>query len=183
MFAAMHARNNTIIHNEFSNLVRDSCDPGKETPLLQCHLYTKCIILPRQARDKHRESTQKRVTRFLRHARVIWRGQGPTCHWQRCPRYLNPAKALVKKRSFLIYKNDDFTKTGSGQTQGKRSKKDRVLAGGPPLRRLRWASRSCSQTPERTFQTTLRISFTRSTPAPEAMERWSRIGKRHLRTI
>eukprot|EP01046_Picozoa_sp_COSAG06_P042123 COSAG06_NODE_5325_length_3555_cov_16.312211_3_plen_61_part_00 len=30
MFAAMHARNNTIIHNEFSNLVRDSCDPGKK---------------------------------------------------------------------------------------------------------------------------------------------------------
>ena len=25
------------------------------------HLYIKCIILPRQARDKHRESTQKRV--------------------------------------------------------------------------------------------------------------------------
>ena len=24
------------------------------------HLYIKCIILPRQARDKHRESTQKR---------------------------------------------------------------------------------------------------------------------------
>eukprot|EP01046_Picozoa_sp_COSAG06_P020681 COSAG06_NODE_1523_length_9173_cov_31.694682_3_plen_96_part_00 len=23
------------------------------------HLYIKCIILPRQARDKHRESTQK----------------------------------------------------------------------------------------------------------------------------
>jgi hypothetical protein len=33
---------------------------GKDTPLL-CHLYIKCIILPRQARDKHRESTQKRV--------------------------------------------------------------------------------------------------------------------------
>ena len=25
------------------------------------HLYIKCIILPRQARDKHRESTQKRA--------------------------------------------------------------------------------------------------------------------------
>jgi hypothetical protein len=24
------------------------------------HLYIKCIILPRQARDKHRESTQKK---------------------------------------------------------------------------------------------------------------------------
>ena len=28
MFPINHARNNTIIYNEFSNLVRDSCDPG-----------------------------------------------------------------------------------------------------------------------------------------------------------
>ena len=33
---------------------------GKETPLLRCHLHIKCIILPRQARDKHRESTQNK---------------------------------------------------------------------------------------------------------------------------
>jgi hypothetical protein len=32
---------------------------GKETPLLR-HFYVKCIGLPRQARDKHRESTQKK---------------------------------------------------------------------------------------------------------------------------
>jgi hypothetical protein len=30
------------------------------------HLYIKCIILPRQARDKHRESTQKNRTRGVR---------------------------------------------------------------------------------------------------------------------
>jgi hypothetical protein len=30
---------------------------GKKTSFLR-HLYIKCIILPRQARDKHRESTQ-----------------------------------------------------------------------------------------------------------------------------
>jgi len=30
--------------------------------LFVSHLYIKCIILPRQARDKHRESTQKRTT-------------------------------------------------------------------------------------------------------------------------
>jgi len=28
MFAAFHARNNTVAYNEFSILVRDSCDPG-----------------------------------------------------------------------------------------------------------------------------------------------------------
>ena len=33
------------------------------------HLYIKMIILPRQARDKHRESTQKR-TRFLQGSRT-----------------------------------------------------------------------------------------------------------------
>jgi hypothetical protein len=30
---------------------------------LRCHLYIKCIILPRQARDKHRENSKK--WRFL----------------------------------------------------------------------------------------------------------------------
>jgi len=31
---------------------------GKKTALLR-HLYIKCIILPRQARDKHRENSKK----------------------------------------------------------------------------------------------------------------------------
>ena len=31
---------------------------GKETPLLR-HFYAKCIILPRQARDKHRDNSKK----------------------------------------------------------------------------------------------------------------------------
>jgi hypothetical protein len=42
--------------------------PGKDekTPLFARHLYIKTIILPRQARDKHRESAaqNKRVMRF-----------------------------------------------------------------------------------------------------------------------
>ena len=29
------------------------------------HLYTKAIVLPRQARDKHRESTQKREFPYI----------------------------------------------------------------------------------------------------------------------
>ena len=33
----------------------------KKRHFLRCHLCIKCMILPRQARDKHRESTQKRV--------------------------------------------------------------------------------------------------------------------------
>ena len=38
----------------FSN----SSSSGKETPFLR-HLYEKCIILPKQARDKHRENSKK----------------------------------------------------------------------------------------------------------------------------
>ena len=37
----------------------------RKTHFLRCHLYIKTIILPRQARDKHRESTQKRVAAFF----------------------------------------------------------------------------------------------------------------------
>jgi hypothetical protein len=33
-------------------------DRGETTPFLR-HLYIKCIILPRQARDKHRENSKK----------------------------------------------------------------------------------------------------------------------------
>jgi hypothetical protein len=29
--------------------------------LLRCHLYIKCIILPKQARDKHRENSKKDI--------------------------------------------------------------------------------------------------------------------------
>ena len=36
---------------------------GRERHFLR-HLYVKCIILPRQARDKHRESTRKREQRL-----------------------------------------------------------------------------------------------------------------------
>ena len=33
--------------------------PGKKTALFVSHLYIKCIILPRQARDKHRENSKQ----------------------------------------------------------------------------------------------------------------------------
>jgi hypothetical protein len=36
---------------------------GKKTPFLR-HLFIKCSNLPRQARDEHRESTQKRDDAF-----------------------------------------------------------------------------------------------------------------------
>ena len=42
---------------------------------LRCHLFVKMIILPRQARDKHRESTQK-WTRFCRRGKEMARQEG-----------------------------------------------------------------------------------------------------------
>jgi hypothetical protein len=38
--------------------------PGEKTVFLS-HLHIKTMILPRQARDKHRESTPKKEWRFL----------------------------------------------------------------------------------------------------------------------
>ena len=42
------------------------CENGRFEPFV----HTNAIILPRQARDKHRESTQKRPYRFLIQARL-----------------------------------------------------------------------------------------------------------------
>jgi len=58
---------------------------------LFAHLYMRTIILPRQARDKHRESTQKKRRVFL---------QG----------FLNPFIYQVRKRVFLrhLYINTIF---------------------------------------------------------------------------
>jgi hypothetical protein len=56
----------------YHNRIRALCGrPGQKRHFLRCHLSIKGIILPRQARDKHRESTQKRLLFFLQnpHAR------------------------------------------------------------------------------------------------------------------
>jgi hypothetical protein len=45
-------------------LVSPVIRPAQETAFLS-HLYIKTIILPRQARDKHRESTQKKDASFF----------------------------------------------------------------------------------------------------------------------
>ena len=50
----------------------------KKRHFLRCHLYIKCIILPRQARDKHRENS-KTEWRFLRPClRIILRARSST---------------------------------------------------------------------------------------------------------
>jgi hypothetical protein len=50
-----------------------SCARVRKTPLLH-RLHTKCSILPRQARDKHRENSKKRVAAFFAGRRVLVRG-------------------------------------------------------------------------------------------------------------
>ena len=97
------------------------------------HLYIKTNILPRQARDKHRENSKKRVAVQLKkdgrpflHFSAQWntlhvdgvrqvRARFPNGNPQvRDPPFLAP----------LLYRTDRFTKTGSGQTEGKHSKRD-----------------------------------------------------------
>ena len=41
-----------------------ACEAGKKTVLFS-RFYITMIVLPRQARDKHRESTQKRAVAFF----------------------------------------------------------------------------------------------------------------------
>jgi hypothetical protein len=48
----------------------DAWNAVRKRVFLRCHLYIKMIILPRQARDKQRESTQKR-TRFCRLSQLV----------------------------------------------------------------------------------------------------------------
>eukprot|EP01046_Picozoa_sp_COSAG06_P010992 COSAG06_NODE_616_length_13755_cov_32.672452_9_plen_101_part_00 len=72
------------------------------------HYKIKCkkpmIILPRQARDKHRENSKK--VRFL--IRGVY-AMKETKHW------IQNGEKTPFLRCHFVLKNDDFTKTGSGQ--------------------------------------------------------------------
>eukprot|EP01046_Picozoa_sp_COSAG06_P052592 COSAG06_NODE_8872_length_2044_cov_2.738303_3_plen_102_part_00 len=47
----------------------------RNATFLRCHFYIKCIIIPRQARDKHRETTPKKEwRRFCRIRACILHG-------------------------------------------------------------------------------------------------------------
>jgi hypothetical protein len=91
--------------------------PGQKRHFLRCHLYIKMIILPRQARDKHSESAQKRViVAFSGRLRLLRCRDEPHALVQLVAVW--PHRELPGNRFFepFIYKNDLFTKTGSGQT-------------------------------------------------------------------
>jgi len=89
------------------------CIPGEKTALF-FHFYIEMIILPRQARDKHRENSKR--DRFLaancKHMQQQWAALEALYTAKR-------AKAIGAKNGIFepfIYKTDQFTKTGLGQT-------------------------------------------------------------------
>jgi hypothetical protein len=95
------------------------------------HLYIKCIILPRQARDEHRENSNK-VPFSLSSTACFTHG---LAYGVNAGILEKSAFAPVRRKSpFWLpfaFKNDQFAKTGSGQTQEKLSKKAvRVLHAG-----------------------------------------------------
>jgi hypothetical protein len=98
--------------------------PGMCENACLSHLYIKTIILPRQARDTHRESTQKR-DRFLT-------GDNNGTNTQLCT-FPNASGCAQGKHTFqkpFYTKHDRFTKTGSGQTWGMHSQKAVVFLAG-----------------------------------------------------
>jgi hypothetical protein len=78
------------------------------------HLYIKCIILPRQARDKHRENSKTMPFSQVRAVQGDDSGAAPG----RQPTGLSVRRRKRSPFSFHFYtlKNDRFTKTGSGHT-------------------------------------------------------------------
>ena len=70
---------------------------------LRCHLYIKCIILPRQARDKHRDNSKK--GRFLADMSNLCKEAAMGRH-RETPLFAMP----------FTYQMHLFSKTGSGQT-------------------------------------------------------------------
>ena len=92
------------------------CDAGwvRKTPLLR-HLYIKCIFLPRQARDKHRENSKK---------------SGVLCR-----------KLLGNAHRNLTGESPNYRKCATEPNRTKRSSRVR-LHYGKPLRLLRIAQQS-----------------------------------------
>ena len=86
-------------------------------------VWLKRIILPRQARDKHRESTQNREATFF-FLRSWTAGEGSGIRGPGLRLILAGAKNAPFFEPFVVDKNDHFAKTGSGQRWGKQSKKE-----------------------------------------------------------
>ena len=89
------------------------------------HLYIKCIILPRQARDKHRENSKKNgVTNGLATSR-------PTVGRQLSTMQKARAKRVFCDAILLLYVRSGQNSTGGG---GRRSEHESRLVALPRLR-------------------------------------------------
>ena len=110
------------------------CEVSKRICLLRCHLILKTINLPRQARDKHRESTHKRERCVsLQHSRYKAReDEALPLRYLEVSRIVKHSEAgQVRQRgaffSVFIDANDRFAKTRSGQTHRENSNKSGVF--------------------------------------------------------
>jgi hypothetical protein len=133
---------------------RNSARAGEneKNAILLSHVCIKMIILPRQARDKHRESTQQRTTVF---PQILYplseaerkdkqegvggapqSGGGDEDNDDDDDDEEEERQRWVRKTPLFepfISKHDHFTKTGSGQTWGKHSKeRDHAFCAGRP---------------------------------------------------
>jgi len=109
--------------SSFNKSAGDYCDGGgaEQTHQLLRHFILTMIILPRQARDKHRESTQKREASFA--GKEYGPGYCLEVDWVESNGHCGGAGNASFAPFIYIY--DHFTKTGSGQTQGKLKTKTR----------------------------------------------------------
>eukprot|EP01046_Picozoa_sp_COSAG06_P018339 COSAG06_NODE_1274_length_10048_cov_5.593628_7_plen_185_part_00 len=116
--------------------------------------------LPRQARDKHRERAGRSLVETRTGTRFC-----DTCaglHCAVCPGRLQQSHLGARNGPFFavpfyILANDHFTKTGSGQTQGKHSKQD-VVFRRTSAQREGWADRLRTTKDQRTHARTLAIT-------------------------
>jgi hypothetical protein len=116
--------------SSFNKSAGDYCDGGgaEETHHLLRHFTLTVIILPRHARAKHRESTQKREASFA--GKEYGPGYCLEVDWVESNGHCGGAGNASFAPFLYIY--DHFTKTGSGQIQGKLKTKTRFPQGHPP---------------------------------------------------
>ena len=95
---------------------------GEKTPLFAPFIY-KMHYFTKEARDKHRENSKKE--RFLACCRRSLVGS----LWRRgaCGTASCLGKETVTVFAPILYRNDHFAKTGSGQTWGKSTQKTLVF--------------------------------------------------------
>ena len=134
VFAGEHGRQLLHAHGRGARRL-----PGEKKRLFWEPFYTQMIILPRQARDKHRESAPQRGCCLPGQPQP--RSRSPRVGDQLSARSRSALPRRQGENTFsasflrLFFRwrcdscaqHDDFTKTGSGQTQRARSKTKRRM--------------------------------------------------------